>query len=154
MFSKEEAKNFRIEFWTAFGVYMRQHTPLLSAKQKWVNYKTGVRGIFFRMDAGKRSASVAIEIQNNDSGINALFFEQFEELKNYLEAESGMEWLWEKEVLNPQGRPIARISQTRDGLSLYNKQDWGALFAFFEACIVPLDSVWSDCNEVFKDLAG
>ena len=154
MFSKEEAKNLRVEFWTAFGVYMRQHTPLLSVKQKWVNYKTGVSGIYFRMDAGRRAASVAIEIQSNDSGINAIFFEQFEELKTYLEAESGAEWNWEKEAFDQQGKPMARIYQTRDGLSLYNKQDWGDLFQFFESCIVPLDSVWADCSEVFKDLAG
>ena len=38
MYSKEEKKNIKIEFWTNFGVYMRKHTqgtePLIGATTK------------------------------------------------------------------------------------------------------------------------
>lgn len=133
---------------------MRQHTSLFGPKQKWVNYKTGVKSIYFRLDADKRGASVAIEMQDNDPGINALYFEQFETLQNYLEAESGSAWIWEKEAEGEYGKSISRIYQSIEGVSLYNKLDWGTIFAFFESCIVPLDSVWADCSDVFKDLAN
>lgn len=153
MFSKEEAKNLRIEFWTAFGIYMRQHIPLAGTKQKWTNYKTGVKGLYFRMDADKRIASISIDITDPDPGIRAIFFEQWEEMKTYLEMESGIDWQWQPEYFNDMGQGIARISHEIEGLSIYDKGNWSALFAFFEQGIVALDSIWADCNEIFKDLA-
>lgn len=153
VFSKEEAKQLRIDFWTAFGVYMRQHTSLMGEKQKWVNYHTGVKGIFFRLEADAKSVGVAISLEHDDPGLRALFYAQFEELQQYLTAETGLEWTWEPEFQMQDGKQVARIYIEQRGVSLYNRQDWHAMFAFLEAAIVPLDSVWTDCNEVFKDLA-
>src|SRR3989338_211237 len=95
VFSKEEARLHRIEFWTAFGVYMRQHFSASGTKQKWVNYHTGVKGIFFRLDAEPRFARVAITLEQPDPGIRALFFEQWEEIRSYLESVSETNWTWE-----------------------------------------------------------
>jgi hypothetical protein len=153
VFSKDEAKQLRIDFWTAFGVYMRQHVSLMGDKQKWVNYHTGVKGIFFRLEADARSVQVAITMEHDDAGLRDLFYAQFEELRSYLEAETGAEWTWEPEAMTADGRAIARVYRAQRGVSLYNRQDWAAMFAFLESCIVPLDSVWADCNAVFKDLA-
>jgi len=41
----------RKNFWTMFGQYMR---PVLNANDEelnWLNYKTGARHIYFRLDA-------------------------------------------------------------------------------------------------------
>ena len=46
-----------------FGQYMR---PVLNANDEevnWLNYKTGARHIYFRMDAGKSVASISIQVQ-------------------------------------------------------------------------------------------
>jgi hypothetical protein len=50
MFSKQETAQLRKEFWTVFGQYM---SPILSAageKISWINYKTGVKGVQFKME--------------------------------------------------------------------------------------------------------
>ncbi len=154
MFSKEEAKQLRIDFWTAFGVYMRQHTSLMGPKQKWVNYHTGVKGIFFRLEADAKCVRVAITMEQDDPGMRALFYEQFEELQQYLAVETEGEWIWEPSYTQQDGREIARIYRGMEGVSLYNKADWHLMFAFLEGNIVPLDSVWADCSDVFVDLAG
>ncbi|MEY3444048.1 MAG: hypothetical protein RLZZ519_2329 [Bacteroidota bacterium] len=154
MFSKEEAKQLRIDFWTAFGVYMRQHTPLAEGHKKWGNYNTGVKGIFFRLEAEPIFVRASITLEQSDPGIRALFYSQWEELRNFLEMESNSKWDWNPEEMQSDGRNIARISRRQDGLSLYNRADWSAMFQFLENCIVPLDSVWADCCEVFKDLAN
>jgi hypothetical protein len=82
LYSKDEASQLKQEFWTTFGQYI---SPQLSAdglKVNWVNYKTGIKYLHFKMEAGKRWASIAIEITHQDIGIQELFFEQFKELKN------------------------------------------------------------------------
>jgi Domain of unknown function (DUF4268) len=154
VFSKEEAKRLRIDFWTAFGVYMRQHLSYMGPKQKWVNYHTGVKGIFFRLEADARLVQVAITLEHDDAGLRSLFFEQFAEMRRYLERETDLDWTWEDACMNADGKPIARISRSMAGVSLYNRADWATMFAFLEAGIVPLDRVWAECSEVFQDLAG
>lgn len=132
---------------------MRQHSSSLGFKQKWVNYHTGVKGIFFRLSADARGASVAITLEQADPGIRALFFSQWEELRHYLETTSGAEWTWEAEHWLDDGRCISRIHRHLAGPSLHDRQHWADLFVFLENGILSLDSVWADCNEVFKDLA-
>jgi hypothetical protein len=153
VFSKEEAKQRKIEFWTAFGIYMRQHVPLYGTKQKWVNYHTGVKGIFFRMEVDTKSARVSITLEQADAGIRELFFDQWLEMRTYLEAETNAEWQWDPIHYLDDGRCISRIYRELENVNIFEKEDWQRIFAFLESCIVPLDSVWADCNEVFKDLA-
>ena len=77
MFSKQEASKLRQEFWTAFGLYL---SPLLSSEGErinWLNYKTGVRHVSFRMQADNRKASIAIELSHSDAVIREIYFEQF-----------------------------------------------------------------------------
>ncbi|MFN8395652.1 MAG: DUF4268 domain-containing protein [Bacteroidia bacterium] len=153
MFSREASRQLKAEFWTAFGIFMRQHEPQGGPKIKWVNYQTGVKGIHFRMDADQRTASVAITLEQADPGIRALFFEQWQELETMLHAESGAEWTWQAEHYLEDGRCISRISREMHGLSVYDKTNWTELFGFLESCIVPLDEIWGMCQDVFKDLA-
>jgi hypothetical protein len=153
VFSKEAARQQKIAFWTAYGVYMRQHVPVFGDKQKWVNYKTGVKGIFFRMEVDARSAMVAITMEQPDPGIRDLFYAQWEELKGYLETETQAAWQWQPLFHLDDGRAISRIYRELRGVNIYAPQDWPQIFAFLADCMVPLDAVWADCNEVFKDLA-
>ena len=84
MYSKAEATQLRQAFWTTFGQYM---APVPSAEgdtTNWINYKTGIKHLYFRMQADNRRAYVAIEMNHPDAGIRELFFEQFRELKTVL----------------------------------------------------------------------
>ena len=143
----------RVAFWTAFGIYMRQHVSALGTRQKWVNYNTGVKGIYFRLEAEARFARVSITMEHQDAGIRALFFDQWAELKNYLESESAQVWRWESEYTQEDGRTVARIYVEQSLLSLFSKTDWPAIFEFMSGALVPLDNVWADCQGVFQDLA-
>lgn len=153
MFSREASRQLRADFWTAYGIYMRQHEPQGGYKIKWVNYQTGVKGLHFRMDADRHGATVAITLEQADAGIRALFFEQWEELKAMLHAQSGAEWHWQAEHYLEDGRCISRIYREATGLNVFQQSDWQALFTFLESCIVPLDEMWGMCQDVFKDLA-
>lgn len=84
MYSREQVSLLKQEFWTIFGQYL---APVLSSeglKVNWINYRTGLKHVYFRMDADKRKASIAIEITHPDIGIQELFYEQFEEFKSLL----------------------------------------------------------------------
>lgn len=153
MFSKEEAKQRTTLFWTAFGRYMTRHTSARGGKYKWLNYRTGVKDIYFRLFADSKEARVSIELQHADPGIRELFYEQFWELETMIHNLSGTEWIWEPETFLPDGREISRIFVRKKNVNLYNQADWSETFRFFEAHLLPLDEIWSMCEDVFKDLA-
>lgn len=153
MFSKEEAKELTTLFWTSFGKYMNKHKPQYAKNIKWVNYKTGVKDIFFRLNADKNSASVSIEIQHEDAFIRSLFFEQFEELQTLFKGIVG-EWTWEKETFNNMGIPSSKIFiNHQQKVNIYLKDTWADCFKFFELNMVKLDEFWSEFNEIFKNLS-
>ena len=152
MYSKDEASQLKQEFWTAFGQYM---SPILSAegiRANWVNYKTGLKHVYFRMNANKRSASIAIELAHPDAGIQELFFEQFKEYKNILHDALGETWDWDLHITDESGKIISRIYKQIDGVSIFNKNDWPALISFFKPRVIALDEFWGDVKYGFDAL--
>lgn len=150
MFSKEERKAFHTEFWTAFGIYMRKHKP--TAARQWLNYRTNIPDMYFRMEATHQFARVSIDLQMRDDDIREVFWEQWQELKRVFSDTCGDHWKWDELVEAPDGRLISRIGVEIPDVNIYNKSDWGKAFQFFEKHMVPLDEFWADFNEIFKTL--
>lgn len=152
MYSRQEASQLRKDFWTAFGQYM---TPVLSAegeKVAWVNYKTGEKGIFFRLQADNKKAVVAIELTHADAGLQQLYFEQFEQLKKIFNATTGGGWTWELHGTDEYGKTVSKIYKERSPVSIFKKEDWPQLISFFKTEIVALDEFWSNVKYSFEAL--
>jgi hypothetical protein len=150
MYSKEQASQLRQAFWTAFGQYMG---PVLSAeglRTNWVNYKTGVKHIFFRMQADNKHASISIEITHPDKELQQLFFEQFATYKNVLHNTLNEDWEWQLHATDEYGKTISRISTEIAHVSIYQKEDWPKLISFFKPHIIALDEFWSDAKYTFE----
>ena len=152
MYSRQEASQLRQEFWTSFGQYM---LPVLSAegeKINWINYKTGEKDIYFKMQADNKKAIIGIELTHKDAGIQHLYFEQFVELKKILEDSLGEEWTWQFHAADENGRLISRIYTEQTGVSIFKKEDWPALISFFKPRMIALDEFWSMVKYGFEAL--
>jgi len=152
MYSKEQASQIRQSFWTTFGQYISPQPSAEGLKINWVNYKTGIKYINFRMQAENRTASIAIELSHPDTGIQELFFEQFEELKIVLNDALNEEWEWELHGRDEYGKIVSRIYKTLQNASVFDKADWPALISFFKPRIIALDEFWSDAKYSFDAL--
>ena len=118
----------------------------------WLNYKTGLKNVFFRMNADKKKASIAIELTHPDAGIQELFFEQFQEFRLILEDILQEEWDWVLHCNDENGRITSRIVKEIEGVNVFNKQDWPALISFFKPRIISLDEFWSTVKDGFESL--
>lgn len=154
MFSKAEAKALNERFYTAFGIFMRKHQPGSDYGLSWLNYKTGVKEVFFRVEADKKSGRVCIDLQHPDEGMRTLFFEQFLEFRKMLESYMETELVWDEQYMLPNGREISRIYIQKEGISLYNEDDWRDFFEFFETYLLRLDAFWADFKPAFEELAS
>ncbi|SIT84488.1 DUF4268 domain-containing protein [Pontibacter indicus] len=152
MYTREQASKLRQAFWTAFGQYM---SPVLSAEgmpTNWINYKTGLKNVYFRMQADKKLATIGIEMTQPDPEIQQMFFEQFEALKEMLHEAVGEEWIWDLHTYDENGKVISRIYTELRGGSVFKQDDWPALISFFKPRIMALDAFWNDAKYSFDEL--
>ena len=152
MYSKDEAARLRQQFWISFGQHMKPVPSASGSTVHWINYKTGVKNIFFKMDVDNKKASIAIQLSHPDQDIRHLIFDQFEEFKLMLTNTLEEEWDWTRDFTDEYGKTISQISITISGVSIFNQQHWPQLISFFKPRIIALDDFWDNVKPVFEDL--
>ncbi|MBD3635953.1 MAG: DUF4268 domain-containing protein [Crocinitomicaceae bacterium] len=151
MLSKEEVKELRIDFWGRLEHQMKKLRNPHGSKVNWMNYNTGIKHLYFRMEADESGARLCIDIQFPDEGIRALYYEQFEEFKNVLSSKfKTLNWYPKWDHWN--GKEIARIAIEKGGCSLRNTDDWDKMHLFLKLNFVKLDEFWTEFGEVFHNL--
>lgn len=150
MYSKDEASQIRQAFWTAFGQYIAPQLSADGLRINWINYKTGIKHLNFKMQTGNRQAYIAIEISHPDAGMQELIFEQFKELKIVFDTNVNEEWDWELHTRDENNKLVSRIIKTLPSVSIFNHNDWPALISFFKPRIIALDEFWSVAQYSFE----
>jgi hypothetical protein len=142
MYSKQESSLIKKNFWTSFGQYMRPLPDANGEPVNWLNYKTGIRHIYFRMDATRQQASIGIEIRHPDIEQQQYYFQKLQQLKSMLEQETGETWKWELHTKDEDGSMVSRIGTHLPEVNVFNKEDWPAIISFLKPRIVALDAFW------------
>lgn len=150
MYSKEEAQRIRTKFWTSFGQYMKLHRSSEGQTVNWINYKTGIKDIFFKADVTNKSATLSIEITHKDQGIRELVFEQFEEFQPLFNSYFEQEWIWDKQHYDEHGKIVSTIKLTLENLSVFKESDWVAIINFLKINLIKLDEFWNDVKDSFE----
>lgn len=150
MYSKDQVSQLKQEFWTTFGQYIAPHPSAEGLKVNWVNYKTGIKHLYFRMQADKKNAFIAIEMAHPDPDIQELLFEQFLEFKNMLHQTLGEEWDWQLHIPDENHKTVSRIVLNLPNVSIFRKEDWPELISFFKPRMIALDEFWTDAQYSFE----
>lgn len=151
MLSKEEAKELRIEFWNKLENQMDKMKNPHGSKVSWMNYNTGVKHLYFRMEADEEGARLCIDLQFPDQGIRELYYEQFTEFQNILN-DLFKEMQWHPEWDHWNGKRISRIVIEKDCCNLNRQSDWDKMQLFLKLNFKKLDEFWCDFGDVFKNL--
>ncbi|MCZ4221886.1 DUF4268 domain-containing protein [Pedobacter rhodius] len=152
MYSKEEAARLRQQFWISFGQYMKPVPAAGGYPVNWINYKTGVKHIFFKMDVDNKKAIISIQLTHPDAGVRELVFNQFEEFKSLFANALNEDWDWIQDTTDEYGKTVSRISTMLENINIYNRQHWPELISFFKPRLIALDEFWDNVKPVFEDL--
>ncbi|GAB3428977.1 DUF4268 domain-containing protein [Niabella aquatica] len=150
MYTKAEASNIKREFWTTLGMYMK---PVKNAEGNiinWVNYKTGIRHIYFRMDADNKAAAIAIELKHPAEKERLLVYEQLGSLKNHFNTRTGEDWEWQPVFYDDDGTRASRIFTVLEKVSVFNKENWPSIISFLKERMIKLDAFWNDVKFQFE----
>ncbi len=148
MYTKEEISKLKTQFWTSFGQYMKRIPGAAGLPVNWINYKTGIKHLYFKMDADHSKAFVAIEIAHPKEEMRLQYYNQFVSLKNILASTTGFDWHWQ-ETLHTEYKTISSISLQLDGINIVRESDWPAIISFLKPRIMVLDVFWDLVKDGF-----
>ena len=115
-----------------------------------MNYKTGIKHIYFRMDANNKMASISIELRHSEPGLQKEYFKKLEALKTLLHQTAGEEWQWQLHEHDGDGKLVSRIAMVLNDVNLFHKADWPVIISFLKPRMLALDTFWKLVKENFE----
>ena len=152
MYTREETSAIRHKFWTSFGQYMAPVPSASLEKVNWINYKTGVKGISFKMEAGKENATVAVEIYLPNMMLQHQYFEVFINFATQFKKLAGQGWIMEKKYTNESHQSFSGLFIKLKGVNIFKEDDWPSIISFLKKNMIALDAFWNDYKPAFECL--
>lgn len=139
MFSREEAKHLREEFWINFG----KEYP-----RKWVLYDTKIKDIQLKFSFTNEAAGVSLDITSPDEVIREYYFEKLLSLQNILLTEYLPDAEYEAHYDLPEGKTISRLFVEIKRVIIYRKTDWPLVQEFLYDRMDLLESFFLEYRDV------
>lgn len=122
MFSREDSRKLREEFWISFGK---------SFPTKWILYDTKLKGFAFKFHFDTKNAFVTLDLED-DLEQRIIYWDKLQSLKAILVADYLPEVIYEEEYFLENGKEISRIYVSIDKkVSIHNKNTWREVMEFF-----------------------
>ena len=150
MYSREEAKQIRREFWQRFENYSTIRRRQKGKPARWMMNKTGIRQLKLKFHFDTEHALTGIDIETRNMDVRIALFNALEELSARLEETMGTRLEWELEHILPSGKSISRISVKMQGVNLYNRDDWPDVFKFFYRNMMKLEAFYEEYADLLK----
>ncbi|MBL7472088.1 DUF4268 domain-containing protein [Robertkochia sediminum] len=141
MFSREESKKIRQEFWIAFGK---------SFPRKWTLYNTGIKDFSFKFYFDTKKAMVVLDIEDQDLEQRIKYYEKMQSLEKVLKESYLPEAVYEDIYFLENGKEISRIFILKEGVSIHNKNTWQETMEFFVEKMGKFEEFFEDFKEVIK----
>ncbi|MFW6277131.1 MAG: DUF4268 domain-containing protein [Prolixibacteraceae bacterium] len=152
MYSKEEAKKLRLEFWEQFGRRCEAHPLLRHKRKKWMLHRTKIKGVALRFETGRENAMVMIELNHKNEDKRLKAFEILERYKPVLEEgfPKGMEWEFYHQREDSR-QEVCRIYTTLEKVDLHRQHHWPDIFNFFIENMVQLEKNFLQIRDLLKE---
>ena len=146
MWSKEEAKDMRLAFWSNFKRYCGKN----KIYRKWV--LTGVKIKFTQLKfyVDTNSAFVLFQIDHKNDLIRYEVYERFQAYRKLWALECGEDLLWEEDFTEIEERRISAIYFKLPGVNVYRKDDWEKIYEFFATKMPLLEEVYWEYRDLLN----
>ena len=121
MFSKEESKQLRQDFWIAFGK---------SFPRKWILYNTKIKGLRFKFDFNVKQAMVSVDVDTENLERRIVLWEKLVSLKSILTSDYWPKAIFDDSYILENGKEISRVYIKKENVSIHNKNTWRETMEF------------------------
>lgn len=141
MFSKEESRQMREEFWTSFGK---------SFPRKWILYNTKIKGLSFKFHFDTKKALVALDLED-DLENRITYWEKLWAMKSMLQDEFLPDAVFDETYFLENGKEISRIYVPLGAkVSIHNKNSWREVMEFFNEKMSLFEAFFEEYKDVVK----
>lgn len=141
MYSREESKRIRQEFWTGFG---KEHP------RKWILYNTKIKNFSLKFTFTRKIAEVSIDLDSADKIYRQYYFEKLQSLRSILKAEFLPDAVFAEEYQLENGKIISRVYISRKGVNIHNKKDWPVVQEWLYAHMDKLERFFLEYREFIE----
>lgn len=128
MYSKDELKSLKLEFWEAFAAFCEVQPYLRERKKIWTLYNTKVKGVELKFDATRSGAYVILEVNHRQEELRLEMFERLTWYKDILEQDFPEGLIWDLCFVRETGKEVARIYWGKEGIDFHRREHWGEFF--------------------------
>ncbi|WP_459213129.1 DUF4268 domain-containing protein [Aquimarina rhabdastrellae] len=142
MFSREESKKIRQEFWTSFG----KEYP-----RKWILYNTKIKDFTLKFTFTTKKAQVSIDIEHQDEVIQAYYYDKLLSLKNILTTDYLNDIIYDDRYELENGKIISRVYVELPKVSIHNRKTWEQTYLFLYKNMEALELFFLEYQDFIKD---
>lgn len=140
MFSKEESKKLRQDFWIAFGK---------SYPRKWILYNTKIKGLALKFHFDVKKAMVSLDVETDNLERRIALWEKLQALKSILQSGEYLpEAILEDIFILQTGKEISRVYIQKFGVSIHNRDTWQETTAFLNDNMVKFEGFFKEYREI------
>jgi len=141
MFSKDESRLLRHQFWTSFGK---------SFPHKWILYNTKIKGLSFKFHFDTKRALVALDLEENLEQ-RITHWKKLVALKSILTTDYLPEVIYDEYYVLENGKDISRIYiPLQSKVSIHNKNSWQTVMEFFNEKMILFEVFFEEYKDVIK----
>lgn len=149
MYTREEEKQIRLDFWKGFDVYSDLHQELQWRDPKWVLYKTHLKHVELKFDVNHNHVIVALEINHRNEERQLNVFEALEKYKILLEDQLE-DVIWDFAYALDSGKNVGRVYVEKKQLNYKRESDRKAIYDFMASQMIILERNFMDIRDSLK----
>ena len=142
MYSREEAKKIRQEFWISFG---------MNYPRKWILYNTRIKDLSLKFDFNREYAEVSMEVGSGDDTIRQYYFEKLQSLHSVLTEEYIPDIIFAENFEMEGEKIVSKIYVREEGVNIYNKNDWEEVQEFLSAHMSVLEDFFLEYGDFISE---
>lgn len=145
MYTKEESKGIKIQFWDGFKRYSKEKGRKMTS---WVLRGTQIKEVQLKFDLNEDGAFVILQIDSKLDSKRFSVFERFEKYKPVIVDACGSDLKWEKNYFIKDFKNVSMIFYQLEGASIYKKDEWKSYFDFLFSKMKILEEAYLDVKDV------
>jgi len=150
MYSKDEAKLLRKEFWIVFARRCEIVPELRHKKKKWILYDTGLSGIDLKFEVTRNEALVMIEINSRQENRRLEIFETLNKYEKFLNDGFNEPLIWDICFVRESGQEVCRIFKSLTNVDFHRQNQWPDIFNFLIDNMLILENNFLEIKDVLE----
>nr|WP_321406419.1 DUF4268 domain-containing protein [uncultured Carboxylicivirga sp.] len=146
MFSKEQAKELRQQFWHKLENRTRRIPGQKGKKIRWIFDNTGVKGLDLRFDINRERAIVALEINHRNEERRLQLYEKLEACKTIFETAYEGELTWDYLYNKDEEKEVCRIYEEMPS-DIYREELWPETMKFMINRMLRLEKAFLEVKD-------